>query len=219
MTIECPECGNVSEVEADLEIGQHVICPYCAEKFAYSGPAIESAAVSGQKRRADSVQAPQSMPEGLRFIRASTNGNGGESEDDDSEVASPLNIHGMKSAAARMSARIKKAAMREEGINVRESWNLLWWLGNVLLTVWFGCELVQLVDASIAAGKTKAVMSAFGSAVSNDAIGVMNRATVSGYLILFCKWFMGYLANWYGYKIAVGVSAPEARRKTEGRMW
>ena len=216
--IKCPKCGNVSEVEVELEIGQHLICPYCSEKFAYSEPAPECAVVPEQKLLADSAQVPLSMPEGLRFIRASTNGNGNESADDASEAASPLNIHRMKLAAARMSAKIKKAAMHEEGINARESWNLLWWLGNVLLTVWFGCELVQLVDANTAAGKVKAVMSSFGSAISNDATGVLNRATVSSYLILFCKWFLGYLANWSGYKIAVGVSASEARRRTEGRM-
>ena len=34
---ECPKCGNVCETEGEPVIGQHLQCPYCAEKFPYSG--------------------------------------------------------------------------------------------------------------------------------------------------------------------------------------
>ena len=33
----CPNCGNACEVDGELAIGQHLICPYCSEKFAYPG--------------------------------------------------------------------------------------------------------------------------------------------------------------------------------------
>lgn len=35
MQIKCPNCGNECEAECKLTVGQHVICPYCHEKFAY----------------------------------------------------------------------------------------------------------------------------------------------------------------------------------------
>ena len=33
----CPNCGNACEVDGELAIGQHLICPYCSEKFTYPG--------------------------------------------------------------------------------------------------------------------------------------------------------------------------------------
>lgn len=33
----CPNCGNACEVDGELAIGQHLICPYCSEMFAYPG--------------------------------------------------------------------------------------------------------------------------------------------------------------------------------------
>ena len=35
MYIKCHHCGEVCETEFEPEIGQHLICPYCGEKFAY----------------------------------------------------------------------------------------------------------------------------------------------------------------------------------------
>lgn len=37
MLIKCPRCGKECEVEEEPAIGQHVLCPFCAEKFSYSG--------------------------------------------------------------------------------------------------------------------------------------------------------------------------------------
>jgi len=35
--IRCPHCGETCEIDFEPEVGQHVICPYCNEKFSYSG--------------------------------------------------------------------------------------------------------------------------------------------------------------------------------------
>ena len=37
MQIQCPNCGAKCETEGELIVGQHVICPFCSEKFAYDG--------------------------------------------------------------------------------------------------------------------------------------------------------------------------------------
>ena len=37
MQINCPSCGNTCEVDGELAIGQHLVCPYCSEQFVYSG--------------------------------------------------------------------------------------------------------------------------------------------------------------------------------------
>lgn len=37
MQIKCPKCGTECETEGELIVGQHVICPFCSEKFAYDG--------------------------------------------------------------------------------------------------------------------------------------------------------------------------------------
>ena len=37
MQINCPNCGNVCEIEGELAIGQHLSCPFCSEKFVYPG--------------------------------------------------------------------------------------------------------------------------------------------------------------------------------------
>ena len=36
MQINCPSCGNTCEVDGVLAIGQHMICPFCSDKFVYS---------------------------------------------------------------------------------------------------------------------------------------------------------------------------------------
>lgn len=37
MQIKCPNCGAECETEGELIVGQHFICPFCSEKFAYDG--------------------------------------------------------------------------------------------------------------------------------------------------------------------------------------
>ena len=36
MQINCPNCGNTCEVDGELPIGQHLVCPFCSQKFSYS---------------------------------------------------------------------------------------------------------------------------------------------------------------------------------------
>lgn len=33
--IKCPKCGNVGEVDDEPMPGQHLLCPFCSEKFSY----------------------------------------------------------------------------------------------------------------------------------------------------------------------------------------
>lgn len=35
MTIKCPHCGEVCESDEDIPVGQHIECPFCANKFYY----------------------------------------------------------------------------------------------------------------------------------------------------------------------------------------
>ena len=37
MQIKCPNCGAERETDGELIVGQHFICPFCSEKFAYDG--------------------------------------------------------------------------------------------------------------------------------------------------------------------------------------
>ena len=45
MSIVCPLCGEEAEVEADLQEGQHVICPSCDQKFEYHAPDLADMSV------------------------------------------------------------------------------------------------------------------------------------------------------------------------------
>lgn len=42
MKMNCPYCGEICETESDLQEGQHVVCPFCGEKFVYVRAASES---------------------------------------------------------------------------------------------------------------------------------------------------------------------------------
>ena len=35
MTIKCPYCGEICESDSDIPVGQHIECPFCANKFHY----------------------------------------------------------------------------------------------------------------------------------------------------------------------------------------
>ena len=35
MQIQCQHCGETCETESDLQEGQHVLCPFCGQKFSY----------------------------------------------------------------------------------------------------------------------------------------------------------------------------------------
>ena len=36
MQIKCPCCGNTCEIESELIVGQHMVCPFCSGKFSYA---------------------------------------------------------------------------------------------------------------------------------------------------------------------------------------
>ena len=37
MQITCPSCGNACEIDGEISVGQHLLCPFCSHKFSYSG--------------------------------------------------------------------------------------------------------------------------------------------------------------------------------------
>lgn len=37
LVFNCPHCGKQCETEEEIQIGQHVVCPYCERKFSYVG--------------------------------------------------------------------------------------------------------------------------------------------------------------------------------------
>jgi len=37
MVVTCPNCHEQLEVEMELQVGQHVFCPFCSTKFSYGG--------------------------------------------------------------------------------------------------------------------------------------------------------------------------------------
>ena len=43
MVVICGECGEKIVVDADVADGQHVLCPYCNDKFSYHKPEPASA--------------------------------------------------------------------------------------------------------------------------------------------------------------------------------
>ena len=42
MQMTCPSCGNACEVDGDIPVGQHLLCPFCSHKFSYSGVELEA---------------------------------------------------------------------------------------------------------------------------------------------------------------------------------
>jgi len=46
--IKCPICGNVCESDFEVAIGQHIICPFCENKFAYEAHTVLDAEAAPQ---------------------------------------------------------------------------------------------------------------------------------------------------------------------------
>lgn len=38
MLIVCPKCGERCEIDFEPEVGQHIVCPFCNQKFSYGEP-------------------------------------------------------------------------------------------------------------------------------------------------------------------------------------
>ena len=58
MQITCPSCGNISEVDGELPIGQHLVCPFCSQQFSYSG-------VEQEDTSSRDIQSEESIQEGI----------------------------------------------------------------------------------------------------------------------------------------------------------
>ena len=55
MNIQCPVCGQISEIECEIDEGQPLLCPYCNRKFTYrhSGSTIVLPSASGRQTGRD----------------------------------------------------------------------------------------------------------------------------------------------------------------------
>lgn len=42
MEIQCPMCGERCEIDFEPEVGQHIVCPFCNQKFSYGEPQKQS---------------------------------------------------------------------------------------------------------------------------------------------------------------------------------
>ncbi len=55
MQITCSICGNACEVDGELSIGQHLVCPFCSQTFSYSGVKQEDESVSRDIQREEDI--------------------------------------------------------------------------------------------------------------------------------------------------------------------
>ena len=42
MEIQCPKCGETCAIDFEPEVGQHIVCPFCNQKFSYGEPQKQS---------------------------------------------------------------------------------------------------------------------------------------------------------------------------------
>lgn len=71
MLMRCPGCGETCETDADIAVGQHVVCPFCEVKFAYDeGCRVEPLKTSPIKPMpAQETQDASYCAGGLRLVR------------------------------------------------------------------------------------------------------------------------------------------------------
>ena len=178
MQIQCPNCNNVCELDAEPEIGQHVVCPFCSEKFSYSGS--------------------DEFPEG---------GDISATDEQDTMLDSGLKIvgtfpsNGIGSSAQNhkkftpVDSRILDRMTNVLNDPTADGWvrtllfNIWWWFGNVFWTVLFVYGLIKLADLDDA-------MSMLGG------FGGINGLY---YIFLISVWVFAVGTHWVVYKIAVGV--------------
>ena len=179
MQIKCPECGNVCEVDTEPAIGQHIVCPFCSEKFAYSG---EEEFCEAEDIEADDAQ-PEVLAGGLKVLGASTAKSHATAEGTRHMKFSPVD--------SRIIDRLTEVFHSSDA----DGWvrvllfNMWWWFGNVFWSVLFVYGLIKLADLDDA-------MSMLGNARGVNGIW---------YIFLISVWIFALWSHWVIYKIAVGV--------------
>ena len=51
MEVTCPNCGQVGESDIEPAVGQHVLCPFCNEKFVYDRPTLAVSPTQKERRQ------------------------------------------------------------------------------------------------------------------------------------------------------------------------
>lgn len=180
MQIQCPNCNNVCELDAEPEIGQHVVCPFCSEKFSYSGS--DEFPEGGDIAVTDADEQSVMRDSGLKIIGTSPpNGSGSAAQwhrkfnPVDSRILDRMtNVFNDLATDGRVRALL---------------FNIWWWFGNVLLTVLFVYGLIRLADF-------------------DDAMSMLRGSGgINGlyYIFLIFVWVFAIGTHWVIYKIAVGV--------------
>lgn len=65
MTIKCPHCGEICESDGDIPVGQHIECPFCANRFCYGKDSDSLGEVS--KGEVSSEVTPEANKVEMRF--------------------------------------------------------------------------------------------------------------------------------------------------------
>ena len=178
MQIQCPNCNNVCELDAEPEIGQHVVCPFCSEKFSYSGS--DEFPEGGDISATD--EQDTMLDSGLKIIGMSPSNDIGSA------------AHGHKRCSP-VDSRILDRMTNVFNGSATDGWvlthlfNIWWWFGNVFWTVLFVYGLIKLADLDDA-------MSMLGGS------GGINGLY---YIFLISVWVFAVGTHWVVYKIAVGV--------------
>ena len=176
MQIKCPECGNVCEVDTEPAIGQHIVCPFCSEKFAYSG---EEEFCEAEDIEADDAQ-PEVLAGGLKVVGAGTAKNHATDEGSRHMKFSPVD--------SRIIDRLTEVFHSSD----TDGWvhvllfNMWWWFGNVFWSVLFVYGLIKLADHDAMLGNAGCVNGLW-------------------YIFLISVWIFALWSHWVIYKIAVGV--------------
>ena len=180
MQIQCPNCDNVCELDAEPEIGQHVVCPFCSQKFSYSGS--EKFSEGDDSAVTDADEQSVMLDSGLKIIGTSPS-NGIGSSAQNHKKFTPVDSRILD----RMTNVFNGSAT--DGWVLTDLFNIWWWFGNVFWTVLFVYGLIKLADLDDA-------MSMLGGS------GGINGLY---YIFLISVWVFAVGTHWVVYKIAVGV--------------
>ena len=201
MQIVCPNCRNACVIDAEPAIGQHILCPFCSEKFLYSGG--EQCAHDEDAEVVD--EEPVASTGGLRIVGMS------KSSASEKKVG-----HAKLSLADSGIIKIMMGVFNGAKI---DGWltmlaiNLWWWFGNVLLTIVFIWSLIKLSAFDDAMSMLESMLGAIiketngANGIAGDMIKSNINLGVSAfvYLFLMLVWLFAIWTHWVIYKIAIGV--------------
>lgn len=188
MQIQCPNCNNICEADAEPEIGQNIVCPFCSEKFSYSGS--DEFPEDGDISATD--EQDTMLDSGLKIVGTfPSNGIGSAAQ-------------GYKKFTP-VDSRILNRMTNVFNGSATDGWvrahlfNIWWWFGNVFWTVLFVYGLIRLADL-------------------DDAMSMLRGSGgINGlyYIFLIFVWAFAIGTHWVIYKIAVGVYETRAMMRNQ----